>query len=136
VNLKDAKDLVDILAGRFQAWHALWTLYQVVAVAAITVLASDKLLGSRSIPVYLSIGAGFALFAAGNYKALSDVRVQRARTCEFARTQVVGDSSSKLPSIVDSFQPPSQVQLRCFHWILDGVVVAAVVILCCIANSH
>jgi fatty-acid desaturase len=55
----EAKNLIELLAGRSAAWSSLWTMFYTIAAAVVGVVASGKLLGNRRT-VASAIAALFA----------------------------------------------------------------------------
>jgi hypothetical protein len=71
--------------------------------------------------------AGFLLFAAGNYKALDELRKQRDAVVQFV-TEKAKDSP-QIIAFAEASAPPSIAELRVYHW---GLCVFVVVLLCAI----
>jgi hypothetical protein len=73
MELSDAKDLIELLAGRSGAWNGLWTVFYTVGVAIVGVVASGKLLSKHRTVASTIAVLGFLIFAVGNYHALEEM---------------------------------------------------------------
>jgi hypothetical protein len=109
-----AKELIALLDERASAWQAYWTVFYTVSAAIVTLVASGKLLPRyRKLASLIAI-AGFLVFAAGNYQALATMRVQREAVVEFVKERAAG--SPHIVKVAEASAPPTQMQLRAYHW--------------------
>jgi hypothetical protein len=119
-----AKDLTQLMSERAAAWNGLWTVFYTVSAALVTLIASGKLLPKYRIAASSIAVVGFILFAAGNYRALNEMRKQRAAVVDF-----VIEKAKETPQIIavaKASVPPTLQDLRIYHW---GLCVFVVVLL-------
>jgi hypothetical protein len=121
MNPADAKELIGLLSERASAWQALWTVFYTVSAAIVTLIASGKLLPKYRWLASSVAAAGFLLFAAGNYRALDEVRKQRVALVQFV-TEKAKDAP-QIVAVADASVPPTLRDLRAYHWGLCGFVV-------------
>lgn len=121
----DAKELIGLLAERSAAWQALWTVFYTVSAAIVTLIASGKLLPKyRWVASSIAV-AGFLLFAAGNYRALDELRKQREAVVQFVKDKA--QDTPPIIAVAAASAPPSLSDLQLYHWGLCGFVVVLLV---------
>lgn len=121
MDVSDAKQLIGLLSERSAAWQALWTIFYTVSAAIVTLIASGKLLPKyRWVASSIAV-VGFLLFAAGNYRALDEVRKQRDAIVQFVKDKAKG--TPQIIAVAEASAPPSLSDLRLYHWGLCGFVV-------------
>lgn len=119
-----AKELIALLAERSSAWQAYWTVFYTVAAAIVTLVASGKLLPKfRKLASAIAV-VGFLVFAAGNYQALSTMRVQREAVVAFVIEKA--SANPHITRVAEASAPPSEAQLRAYHW---GLCIFVIVLL-------
>jgi hypothetical protein len=127
MNISDAKDLIELLAGRSAAWNALWTLFYTVGAAIVGVIASGKLISNRRSLASLIAVIGFLVFAVGNFKALDAMRKQREAVVDFVEVKAQQTNSPEIIAVAKASKPPSFFELCVYHWTLSAAVVAVLV---------
>jgi len=116
-----AKELIGLLSERASAWQALWTVFYTVSAAIVTLIASGKLLPKyRWLASSIAV-AGFLLFAAGNYRALDELRKQREAIVEYVK--IKAKDTPQIIAVAEASAPPSLADLRAYHWGLSVFVV-------------
>jgi hypothetical protein len=109
-----AKDLIELLAERATAWHALWAVFYTVSAAVVALVASGKVATKRRWLVSAIVAVGFLFFAGGNYLALEQVRKQRVALVEFVKEKAVKELHVR--TAAEALMPPSVCELRAYHW--------------------
>lgn len=125
----DAKNLIELLAGRSSAWNALWTVFYTVGAAIVGVIASGKLLSKHRTAASTIAVLGFLIFAFGNYRALEEMRKQREAVVEFVKKKAAEKQSTEITALAEASAPPTVVELRAYHWSLTLFVVALLVLI-------
>lgn len=113
-----------LLADRSNAWKGYWTVLYPVAGAIVTLVASGKLLPRYRWLASSLAAVGFLVFAAGNYHALDSMRVQRNAVVAFVKEKAA--NSPQIAAIAEASAPPTQTELRVYHW---GLCLFVVVLL-------
>jgi hypothetical protein len=129
MDLSDAKNLIELLAGRSSAWNALWTVFYTVGAAIVGVVASGKLLSRRRTVASAIAVCGFLVFAAGNYVALEEMRKQREAVVAFVKKKAVEKQSPEMATLAEASSPPTANELRAYHWALSLFVVALLMLI-------
>jgi hypothetical protein len=127
MNTSDAKDLIELLAGRSAAWNALWTVFYTVGAAIVGVIATGKLISNRRSVASLIAVVGFLVFAVGNFKALDEMRKQRGAVVDFVKAKAQQANSTEITAVAKASEPPSFFELCVYHWTLSAFVVATLV---------
>jgi 3-oxoacyl-ACP reductase-like protein len=125
----EAKNLIELLAGRSAAWSSLWTMFYTIAAAVVGVVASGKLLGNRRTVASAIAALGFALFAVGNYQAFSDMRLQREAVSAFVMKKAEEKHSPEMVALVKASAPPTEGELRAYHWGLTLFVLSLILLM-------
>lgn len=125
----DAKNLIELLAGRSSAWNGLWTVFYTVGAALVGVIASGKLLSKHRTAASAIAVLGFLVFAVGNYQALEDMRKQREAVVAFVKNKAGEKQSTEIAALAEASAPPSTVELRVYHWSLSLFVVTLLVLI-------
>lgn len=117
----DAKELIGLLSERSAAWNALWTIFYTVSAAIVTLIASGKLLPKYRWAASTIAALGFLLFAAGNYRSLDELRIQREGVVQYVKEKT--QDTPSISAVADASIPPTRIDLRLYHWGLCGFVV-------------
>src|SRR4030095_1458380 len=99
MNTSDAKDLIELLAGRSAAWNALWTVFYTVGAAIVGVITTGKLISNRRSVASLIAVVGFLVFAVGNFKALDEMRKQRGAVVDFVKAKAQQANSTEITAV-------------------------------------
>lgn len=105
MNTSDAKDLIELLAGRSAVWNALWTIFYTVGAAIVSVIASGKLISNRRSLASLIAVVGFLVFAVGNFKALDEMRKQREAVVDFVKVKAQQANSPEIIAVAKASKP-------------------------------
>jgi len=125
----DAKNLIELLAGRSAAWNSLWTVFYTVAAAIVGVIASGTLLSSSRSAASAIAVVGFLVFAVGNYHALDEMRKQREAVTAFVKRVATEKQCTELVALAEASSPPTVGELRAYHWALSAFVVTLLVLI-------
>ncbi len=117
-----AKELIGLLSERASAWQGLWTTFYTVSAAIVTLIATGKILPKYRWAASLLAVVGYLFFAAGNYRALDELRKQRNAVVEFVK--VKAKDTPQLIAVAEASAPPSPTELRIYHWGLSIFIVA------------
>ena len=129
MDTSDAKNLIELLTSRSAAWNSLWTMFYTVAAAIVGVIASGKLVSGHHIEASLIAAFGFLVFAAGNYRALDEMRKQREAVVEFVKCKAREENSREIETLAVASSPPSATDLKKYHWTLSVFVVALLLLI-------
>ncbi len=116
-----AKELLSLLSERTGTWQALWTTYYTVSGALVTLIASGKFLPGRWWAASAIAAAAFLLFAAGNFRALDELRKQRDALVHFVKDKARDDPH--ITVVAEASAPPDLEKLRMYYWGLSVLVV-------------
>jgi hypothetical protein len=135
MDISGAKELVELLAVRTEAWNTLWDVYKVVAVAIVGIVASGKILKDHQRMASIIAIIGFLVFSIGNFTALDEMRKQRDALVNYVISYVEAQNekedttlfkkkaNNEIIMFAKASMPPSRENLRTYHWLLDVFVV-------------
>ncbi len=135
MDISNAKELIELLAVRTEAWNTLWDVYKVVAAAIVGVVASGKILKEHQRMASIIAIVGFLAFSIGNYIALDEMRKQRDALVNYVISYVEAQNkkedttlsekkeNNEIIKFAKASMPPSIERLRFYHWLLDVFVV-------------
>ena len=115
MELSQIKDIVALLTERSAAWQSLWTVFYTVSAAVVTLIASGKIQTPCRWPASTLASVGLVLFAAGNYRALNQVRLQREALVAMTELRASAAKSEDLVHFAQAWLPPTLSELRLYH---------------------
>ena len=115
------KELLDLLAEWNGMWQQYWNVLYTVAAAMVTLVASIKTDPRFRRILSATAAVGFLLFAAGNYMALYEMRMQRENVVAFVEAKA--GSNPQVAAVAKAAEPPSLPRLDLYHWGLCAFVV-------------